>query len=326
MGKRRGEYERGTAVQLPLFGPPYVGESIEEVALPRPSTGLREASVWFRMRLASLEYSANTVESYATSVDSLARFLGDDYPLRRVSPRQLRRYLHWLAHRDGSAPVKTLALRVTGLRKFFQMLLEAGVLKSNPAEDLYAPPGTVPLPDVLSEDEEAAVREVAWSLYQEDKRRGTQPLLVMILALDLALRRGELEDLTIGQVETSTEQVQVRIRYTRRCHRYKNRVLVAPPYFRDVYRDYLRQYPSEDGKVLTASRRTLHRIVARLGKWAGVSVHITPRVMRWTCALRWYQELPPEEVRYRLGLSPIGWQDAEEVLVSLLQRGKAERH
>lgn len=313
----------GQAVQLPLFGGEEAARLVAEMPMPTAASNLRHANTWFGLHLASLKYSANTIESYTTSVELLARLLGDSYALSGVGAGQLQRFLSWLAERDGKVPVKTLALRVTGLRKFFETLVAQGILGKNPAENLYAPLGEAPLPEVLTPAEEARLRELAWSMYRREHRPDPRPLFLTMLTLDLGLRRGELETLTRSQVEIGQPQVMVRIHYRERKHRYKNRTLPTPEQFREVYRDYLHRYPPVDDKVLTASRRTLHRVIERLGAKTGAAVHVTPMVMRWTCALRWYNELPPQEVQRLLGLSPIGWEDAERVLQALRQRQQA---
>lgn len=319
MARKRKEKAQPAGIQLPLFDRAYAAKVIEEIPRPTPTSRLDNALIWFGVFLSSLEYSPNTVDSYTTSVELLSRYLGPEFPLRGIGTRQLNGYLEWLAKRYDKPPVKTLALRVTGVRKFFEVLQENGILPNNPAEDFYAPQGEVPLPDIVTPEEEERMREAAWAAFHAEKR-DTRPLFLLMLTLDLGLRRGELEDLKRGQIGMGFPEVTVRIHYPQRRHRYKNRVLLAPPEFREVYRAYLQQYPSESENVLTASRRTLHRVVERLGKAVGAAVRVTPMVMRWTCALRWYEELPPEEVQGRLGLSPIGWQDAERVLQGLQKR------
>lgn len=325
MARRVGR-SRGDAIgaaQLPLFGAEQAAEAATAITVPTPSSELRHANAWFGVHLASLDYSPNTVQSYTTSVELLARFLGEGNALRHVGPLQLQRYLEWLGERDpkpARAPAKTLALRVTGLRAFFQALTDAGVLPANPATDLWAPTAEPLLPDVLSPGEERWVRELAWAVYQRSRRRDARPLLLLMLTLDLGLRRGELETLQLSQVITTQPEVKVRIHYKERRHRYKNRTVQAPPHFRQVYRDYLQQYPPAGNKVFNASRRTLHRVVERLGQRTGANVRVTPMAMRWTCALHWYETRQPDEARQLLGLSPIGWQDAERALQGLHQR------
>lgn len=318
-GRRRRRAEE--ALQLPLFGGEQAARVVEEIPRPTPASGLRQANTWFGLKLATLDYSLNTIESYTTSIELLARCLGGEYTLGDVGEAQLRRFLTWLAQRDVDPPVKTLALRVTGVRKFFQALADEGAIAANPAAGLYAPGGELPLPEVLTPEEQERVRQVAWALYRREGKPEARSLFVLMLTLDLGLRRGELEALTRSQIDMAQPAVTVRVRYKERRHRYKNRLLETPPLFREVYRDYLQRYPAgEDGRVLAASRRTLHRVVERLGHRAGTRAKVTPMVMRWTCALRWYDELPVTEVQRRLGLSPIGWQDAERVLQELQRR------
>ncbi|NPV08102.1 MAG: site-specific integrase [Anaerolineae bacterium] len=317
--RRQGRQDTG-AVQLSLFGDEQAIQAGSQVRPPAPQASLRRANAWFAGRMASLDYSANTVESYTTAVELLARFLGDDVSLRQIRASHLRRYLQWLSERGRDTPVKTLALRVTGIRRFFELLQEEGVLPDNPAADLYAPGGEVPLPDVVTAEEQDRMRQVAWASHGRPDRPDSRPLLLLMLTLELGLRRGELEELSRGQVLTAEPVVAIRIHHRGRRHRYKNRTLPAPAGFREVYRAYLSQYPSGDERVFAASTRTLHRVLERLGREAHTGVLVTPNVMRWSCALRWYFELPADEVRQRLGLSPVGWEDALRVLEGLARR------
>ncbi len=317
MARRKAATPEPKAIQLPLFGAEEAIRVADQLKPPATDATLRQANAWFGLYLSSLEYSGNTIEIYTTSVELLARCLGDELAIGRVRSGQLQRYLTWLSEREGEAPVKTLALRVTGIRKFFEVLGEQRILTGNPAADLYAPAGEVPLPDVLTPEEQERMRDLAWDLFQRPEKPDARPLLLLLLTLDLGLRRGELETLTRSQVLVAQPQVAIRIHHVGRRHRYKNRVLAVPPRFREVYRAFLQQYPSEDDRVFVSSRRTLHRVVERLGKHVGAAASVTPTVMRWSCALRWHQELPPEEVQQRLGLSPIGWQDALRVLQGL---------
>lgn len=223
--------------------------------------------------------------------------------------------------RSARVPAATVATRIVGLRRFFRALVEAGVLADDPAADLRLPQAPRRLPTILGDDDVVRLRREAERQFHQGADSDALPLLLVILMLDLGLRRSEIEALTAQDVVPHPDGCRIVVRHARPSHRYQNRTLVAPPEFTVVYRAYRHQYRPPAQSLVVTPRRSLYRVVERLGRSAGLSVPLTPAALRWTCARRWYETLPPSETQRRLGLSPIGWQHAEEVLQALGSQG-----
>ena len=307
------------ASQPDLFGqtrpPPPAPAAL---ATATADSDLRQANAWFALYLRSHRYSDNTIAGYTAAVESLARHLVRPVALNRVKAHHLRRYVRWLATQGKHVPPTTVATRVTGLRRFFRALVETGIISADPAIDLRPPQEPRRLPSVLSSGDVALLRQEAQRQFGQDEEAGSLSLLLLLLMLDLGLRRSEIEALTAQHVVPRAAGYEITIRHPRPSHRYQNRTLVAPPEFAPVYHAYRSHNPPRDDLLIATPRRSLYRVVERLGKQAGLGRVLTPSAMRWTCALHWFRTQPAAETQRLLGLSPIGWRHAEGVLQSLL--------
>lgn len=100
--------------------------------------------------------SANTVLAYRTDVEAFAAWAstaGAGSP-GEVDRFLLRRYVTWLttsseATRQGPAAKRTIARKVSSLRRYFAYLRREGLLELDPAAALRAPSGEGRLPRVL---------------------------------------------------------------------------------------------------------------------------------------------------------------------------------
>lgn len=292
---------------------------------PTAATDLRGANEWFAVYLRGHRYSNNTVAGYTAAVESLARHLVRPLAIGRIGERHLQRYVRWLARQGKHVPPTTLATRVTGLRRFFRALTESGALTADPAAELRPPQEPRRLPVALTEGDAEAVRQEAWRQFAQDEQAGSLPLFVLLLMLDLGLRRSEIETLMAQQVVPRPDGYEIVIRHPRRSHRYQNRTLVAPPEFAAVYHTFRAHHPPRDTALVPTPRRSLYRVIERLGKQAGLESLLTPSALRWTCARHWYCTEPAAETQRRLGLSPIGWQHAVEVLNGIGTKGLGDR-
>ena len=141
---------------------------------------------------------------YATDVEELGRWAVPytlapadvDYPW-------LRRYAAQLAER-GLAP-RTVARKLAGLRACFRVLVEHGLMASNPAELLASPKLPQRLPRALKPaDVSALLDRIPASTPLEQRDRA-----LFELAYACGLRAEELVDLDVGSIDFDAEQVRV---------------------------------------------------------------------------------------------------------------------
>lgn len=159
--------------------------------------------------VASLTHSAaNTVAAYATDVRGFADWAADagvDDP-GQVTRGLLRRYVGWLTT-EGAAS-RTVARKVSALRRYFAYLRREGVVAVDPASSLRAPSGDGRLPRVLDHgdldvllDGATPEDEPVWRRRRDDA--------VLELLYGSGVRVGELCGLDLGSVDLTAGAVTV---------------------------------------------------------------------------------------------------------------------
>ena len=290
----------------PPVGAPYP----EEIG---PESSIALAIHWFAQHLHTQGYSEETIRSYLVSLSLFARYVGPHRKLAEIKKAHARGFLDWLRSRRRTA-TKTIELRGTALRAFFAALQKEGVLDHNPVQDIYPPRGATPLPEILFAEEVEKVRRAAARLAEEGKPR---PYLVLILALEMGLRLGEITRLTRADIDLSNPyRPVVHVRYKAERHRHKTRALTGPPELAVVYREYLEGIEGE--KLFPVTQRALEYEIEELGRQAGLPRKLTARTLRWTWAVRRVREgTDGEKLRRLMGLSPMAWRETARILASL---------
>jgi site-specific recombinase XerD len=155
--------------------------------------------------------SDHTVAAYRRDVSAFvvwAGRLGLAGP-DQVDRRVLRRYLGYLATRNYAA--RTVARKVSALRRWFGWLRRTGALAHDPTTGLVAPSGGGRLPRVLKDDELGTLLDApapapvsALEAAVDDRDRA-----VLELLYGSGLRVGELCGLTLGDLDPGRGLVRV---------------------------------------------------------------------------------------------------------------------
>jgi len=319
MGRQKPDTgQQNTAVQLSLWSDISGGAFSPPVGAPYPGGIGPDSSValaihWFAQYMASDSYSRETIRSYLRSLALFARYVGAARPISEIEKAHIRGFLDWLQKRSKTS-AKTVELRGTAVRAFFAALQEEGVLQHNPARDVYPPRGSPPLPEILFQQEVERLRQTAARLAEEGKPR---PYLVLILALEMGLRLGEIARLTRADIDLSNPyRPVVHVRYKAERHRHKSRALVGPPELAAVYRQHLEGVEGE--RLFPVTQRALEYEIEELGHLARLPRKLTARTLRWTWAVRKVREGTDEDrLRRLMGLSPVAWQQVKATLIRL---------
>jgi site-specific recombinase XerD len=315
--------DKRPATQLPLF--PAGGErqtaysAVVPLPQPAPSSSLTAAAGAFDQHLARLGKTVNTRRAFASDLRILGRWLGPDRRLDLITTDDLQQFLTWLLEgRATRCSDKSYGRRVTTVKVFFAWLAESRVLSTDPALALvhrYAEP---PLPLVLTDP------QVADLLWVAERHRGddARPALVVRLLLDTGLKKGELVALDVADMAPEAEPPSLLVRYDApRWRQKERRVTFSPavPPLLDAYQ--VRYRPA--ARLFPCTARNLEYVLGDLVSAAGLPDGTSFETLRWTSALRAQRAgLAPDELRLRLGLSPITWADTERKL-ALLSGGVA---
>ncbi|MBI1734788.1 MAG: tyrosine recombinase XerC [Candidatus Rokubacteria bacterium] len=231
--------------------------------------------------------SPHTLRSYRHDLQDFEAFLAATAPgsaVTAVDPRTVRAYVAHL-HRRTLAPA-SIGRRIAALRSWLKFLVRRGVIRVNPARDVRTPRLPTTLPNFLPVDDAKTLvdaRAVGGAARARD-------VAILELLYASGLRVAELVGLDIDHVDRATRTVHVRGKGG------KERVVpygAAAARALDGYLD-ARARPGaragDRGAVFVNPRgarlsvRSVHTIVRRSARAAGLVRRVTPHTLRHTFA------------------------------------------
>ena len=228
--------------------------------------------------------SQHTVRAYLVDLDQWARFLAEaGQGVVPASPALVRAFL---ARQSGTAGATSLARKVSTLRSMYRFLVREGLAAGNPARAVSSPRRPKRLPEVLPEEEVAAL--------VESPRLGTPLELRDRAFLELlyasGLRVSELTGLDRDHLDLADGLVRVLGK--------RNKERIVP--FGKTAASAIRRWLEEGRPVLAAGpdgrtapealflnyrggRLTSRSVARRLDRWvlaSGLPRHVHPHVLR----------------------------------------------
>ncbi len=266
--------------------------------------------------------SLNTIKAFLSDVRLLTNFLPPDRTLGAITTNDLNSFLNWLEKERGvPCSPKTLARRITALKSFFRWLQKGGALLVDPAEKVVQHSVISPLPEVLTETEVEAVM-LASDRHRRKPKSDARPYALLALLLATGVKKSECLGIHLNHIDLEAPGGPlVFIRYASPANRYKERKIALPDDWIPVYEEYLSQYDPVD-QLFPWSPRRLEYLLEDIGKEAGLTKHLSFDMCRWTSALLdTMNNIEPEKIRQKLGISKIQWREINMKLRQL--SGKA---
>ena len=294
--------------------------SDQNKALPRVTQDslLNVAIQVWELFLEDQGRSPYTVKAFTGDLSILAQFFPPDKKVGSVTTNEINQFLDWLQKGRGKpCSPKTLARRITSIKSFFRWLRSYGAIVADPAEKVVQKSVISPLPTVLSPEEHALVMEAA-NAYRMDNKPDARPYCLLALLLATSIKKGECREIDINHLDIeNTEDPGVFIRYANPSYRYKERRIPLPNDWIEAYHEYTAQYNPQD-KLFPWSPRRLEYILEDIGERAGISKHLSFDMCRWSSALHdWQEEMDPETLRIKLGVSKIQFRELKLKLTRL---------
>jgi site-specific recombinase XerD len=281
-------------------------------------TPLHAALGGFREHMARRDFTENTIKSFLYDLNILGQFVGASRPVGSISTKDLKDFVEWLLHGRGvPCNQKSLARRITSLKVFFAWLAEAQILPSDPAAPLVQKPVTTPLPDILFDDQVQQLLATTSELRHSDKP-DARPHLLVTLVLATGIKKSECMALVLNHFDLSDLAAPaVWIRYHDARHLHKERKLMLSADWPRVLEEYKAQYEVKD-QLFSCTARNLEYVLRDVSQLAGLPKQVSFEMLRWTCAVRDTRGgMSAEQLRHKLGLSKITWEETREKLARL---------
>jgi integrase/recombinase XerD len=223
--------------------------------------------------------SENTLSAYRSDLTKFSLWLQQQKTeLVKVEPTDVLAYLAL----PESKSVRTVARRLSSLRRLYEYLLREDLVKQNPVSNVDAPRLGRSLPKTLTEAEVEALLEAP----DTDQGLGVRDKAMLELLYATGLRVSELVNLTIQQVNLRQGVVRVtgKGNKERLVPMGEEATQWLDRYLNSARSDILNHalsdalFPSNRGKAMT--RQTFWHMIKRYAVVAGIKKTLSPHVLR----------------------------------------------
>ncbi|MCZ7661884.1 MAG: tyrosine recombinase XerC [Thermoleophilia bacterium] len=188
-------------------------ERVEAPTRPESTAGLDRLVTAFLRSLVAAGYSASTLAAARVDLRQFGEFLrrGEIDRVSDIRPRDVRAFVAGLAEggaagHPGAYARASIARKLSSVRRFLAFCVDEGVLPASPAVEITAPKLPRHLPQVLTQEQAAALLEAI---------DGRDPLDIRDRALlellySCGLRSREILDLDVQDLDPERREVRVR--------------------------------------------------------------------------------------------------------------------
>jgi site-specific recombinase XerD len=260
----------------------------------RPRIGLQDACGGFMGHCrTALSLSKHSLLAYESDLNEAINFIGPKKQLRSIDKDQLRAYLKYMRS-TRQLKESTIKRRLAILKLLFKWAIQDEVIKFNPFDSLNERIRLPKrLPRALDRGDlallmKALSKPTKVGDFEEIRNKAATHLL-----LTTGIRVGELSEIRTSDLSISNESIVIhgkgnRQRLVYLTLRSVRRVLEKYIVNRDKLRVPTdRLFVSIDGKPFQPSH--VRPILAEIAKRAQLSRHVTPHMLRHTCATYWLE-------------------------------------
>jgi site-specific recombinase XerD len=225
--------------------------------------------------------SPRTCEAYARDLEFFAKIMGCEAAAAERS--DIKRFVLELAGKRRYEPA-AIRRKLVALRRFFRYLVLEGRRADDPTTGIEPPKLPKRLPSVLKEDEVARLLRTPPPAGRTDFQRLRDRAILETLYAS-GIRRAEVAGLNLADVDIERRMMRVTGKGN------KQRTVLINDAAADAMRLYLGHRPRTNDEAFFVGRRgkrlgvrAIWEIVKTMEKLSGLSVHVSPHVMRHSFA------------------------------------------
>lgn len=288
-----------------------------------PMTSLTPAIKAWEVYLLDQGKSVYTVKAFLGDLELLNKYLPPDRTIGSVTTNDLNQFLAWLtAGRGVPCSPKSLSRRITSIKSFFRWLHSGGRIVLDPAEKVLQQSVISPLPEILTEEEQAKLLDTACEMRTAAKP-DPRPYLLYTLLISTGVKKGECLAINLNHIDLQSDDAPfLFVRYASASNRYKERKIRLTQDWVSAYQEYTQQYKPTD-TLFPWSPRRLEYLLEDLGRDSGLAQHVSFDMCRWSCAVNdWKAGMEPDALRQKLGISKIQWREVQMKIKQLVGETK----
>lgn len=276
---------------------------------PAPDqTVLKTVPAYFAY-LRSSTYSKYTPDDFTSDVKKFGLFMKD----KTIQHIQTVDIQQWVGVLKQTMTEKTVSRKLSALTNYFNWLVQAKAIPTDPTQVIPYNRVTSPLPDILFENECKQLLSAA----STDSRT----YLLILLLLETGLKKAELLDLKTTHFDFSNKySPELWIKHTG-TQVWKDRKVKLPPEVVPVFTDYIAQYSPADA-LFPYTPRFIEQLLVAARNEAKLQKKVTASILRDTfvvCSLN--RGVAFEEILQKIGLNDSTWQDARKKYAKLVSKG-----
>lgn len=266
-------------------------------------------------------FSANTIKAFGGDLNMFCRYVGANKPVGDVTTEDLKKFMDYLRyHRGVPCSTKTYQRRLTSLKVFFNFLFEQQVMHDDPAAPIMHQPAYTPMPEILTARQVEHLLKTTRALMTAARPDPRSHLLISMI-LTTGIKKSEAMSIRLTDIDDSKPNAPfVFIHYDDPRRWHKERKLRLPADFPATYAQYREQYHPQE-RVFECTPRNLEYVLTDAARLSDLEGRITFETLRWTSAVRDLASgMPDEQLRQKMGLSVISWQEVGDKLRRLAAR------
>ena len=298
------------------YGPP-----ISQIKSIDSNSSLALAASGYHDYMIRQGFSEHTVKAFAGDLRLLQKYFGPSMVVSKLGTKDLNDFLTWLLHYRGvPCSPKSYARRITTLKSFFGWLASIKAVPYDPAAAIIHTRAKAPLPEYLNDQQVEKLLDAADKKLNSSKP-DPRPYLLVHLVLQTGIKKSECVSIALRDIDRSSEEPTVLIRYNNPRMQHKERKLAFSKELLPVLDQYLEKYQPQEN-LFECTPRNLEYVLADVSELGGLLHQVSFEMLRWTSAMRDFRDgMDHDHLRKKMGLSKITWRETSEKLAKISEPG-----